>query len=95
MVFGSASSAGLFDRLAKVVLHIVLVKSGMPRRCVVQHLDDVCSALPWGTGRALRFYNTFKNVSDSLGVKLAPPGTGTKNLDPFSKVLFWESSMTQ
>ena len=28
----TSSSAGLFDRLAKVVLHIVLVKSGMPKR---------------------------------------------------------------
>ena len=49
LVFGSVSSAGLFDRLAKVVLHFVLVKSGMPRRSIVQHLDDVCSASPWET----------------------------------------------
>ena len=50
LVFGAASSAGLFDRLAKVVLHIVLVKSGMPQRCVIQHLDDVCTASPLGRG---------------------------------------------
>ena len=49
---------------------------------MVQHLDDVCSASPWGTGRALKFYNTFKNVSDLLGVKLAPPGDRDKEFGP-------------
>ena len=76
-MFGS-SSAGLFDRLAKVVLHIVLAKSGMPRICAIQHLDDVCTGLPWGTGRALNFYNTFKKTSEKLGIKLAPPGEKDK-----------------
>ena len=69
MVFGASSSAGLFDRLAKVVLHIVLVKSGMPKRCVIQHLDDVCSASPRGSTRARRFYDTFKSICKVLGVQ--------------------------
>ena len=82
LVFGASSSAGLFDRLAKVVLHIVLAKSNMPRRCVIQHLDDVCSVSPWGTGRALNFYNGFKSVCEDLGVKLAPPGDKDKEFGP-------------
>ena len=60
----------------------MLVKSCMPWRCVVQHLDDMCSALPLGTGRALTFYNTFKNVRDLLGVKLAPLGDRDKEFGP-------------
>ena len=37
LIFGCASSAGLFDRLAKVVLHIVLQKANFPCNMVVQH----------------------------------------------------------
>ena len=51
----------------------------------MQHLDDVCSASPWGTGRALTFYNTFKEVSDTLGVKLAPPGDKDKEFGPYQQ----------
>ena len=45
----------------------------------------MCSASPWETGRALTFYNTFKDVSDSLGVKLAPPGDRDKEFEPSQK----------
>ena len=80
--FGVSSSAGLFDKLAKVILHIVMVKSKMPQRSVIQHLDDVCSASPWGSGRALNFYNKFKEVSNDPGVQLAPPGDKDKEFGP-------------
>ena len=87
MVFGASSSAGLFDRLAKVVLHIVLVKSGMPKRSVIQHLDDVCSASPRDSTRAMKFYNTFKSTCELLGVKLAPEGDKDKEFGPTTKGL--------
>ena len=82
LVFGASSSAGLFDRLAKIVLHIVLARSGMPRRCVIQHLDDVCSASPRSSDRAPIFYNTFKSACRDLGVKLAPEGDRDKEFGP-------------
>ena len=85
LVFGASSSAGLFDRLAKIVLHIVLGISNMPRRCVIQHLDDVCSASPSGTNRASKFYNTFKEVCREIGVKLAPEGDPDKEFGPTTK----------
>ena len=87
MVFGASSSAGLFDRLAKVVLHIVLVKSGMPRRSVIQHLDDVCSASPRGSSRAKKFYDSFKSICKDLGVQLAPEGDKDKEFGPTTKGL--------
>ena len=82
LVFGAASSAGLYDRLAKIVLHIVLAKSGMPGRCVIQHLDDVCSASPGSSDRASVFYNTFRSTCEELGVKLAPEGDKDKEFGP-------------
>ena len=65
-----------------MVLHIMLTKSGMSRRCAIQHRDDVCTASPWGTGIALTFHNTFKDTSEKLGVKLAPPGDKDKRFEP-------------
>ena len=87
MVFGASSSAGLFDRLAKVILHIVLTKSGMPRRSVIQHLDDVCSASPRGSSRAKDFYDSFKTICKDLGVQLAPEGDKDKEFGPTTKGL--------
>ena len=73
LVFGAVSSPGIYDRLAKVVLHIVLQKSQMPARCVIQHLDDVCSASPAGSGMANRFYDCHQEVCYKIGVKLTSP----------------------
>ena len=41
LVFGSASSAGIFDSLAKIVLFIVIKKADFPQDMVIQHLDDI------------------------------------------------------
>ena len=82
LVFGAKSAAGLFDRLAKLILHIVLWKCQMPARAVLQHLDDVCSASPAGSGRALRFHTCYQQVCTDLGVKLAPSGDPDKEFGP-------------
>ena len=82
MVFGAKSSAGIYDRLAKLILWIVLHRSGMPRRSVIQHLDDVCSASPANSGRAQMFHTTYKEVCKELGVKLAPEGDKDKEFGP-------------
>jgi hypothetical protein len=71
LIFGAISSPGIFDRLAKLVLYIALVQADMPARCVIQHLDDVCSASPAGSGRAARFFNNYREVCEVIGVKLA------------------------
>ena len=82
LVFGAKSAAGLFDRLAKLILHIVQWKCKMPARAVIQHLDDVCSASPAGSGRALVFHTCYEQVCEELGVKLAPPGDPDKAFGP-------------
>ena len=54
----------------------------MPARAVIQHLDDICSASPAGSGRAQVFYNCYKQVCEELGVKLAPAGDPDKEFGP-------------
>ena len=48
LVFGAASSPGIYDRLAKVVLDLAVKLSGFPRNMVCQYLDDVCAAMRVG-----------------------------------------------
>ena len=82
LVFGAVSAAGIFDRLAKLVLHLARVRAGMPARSVIQHLDDVCSASPAGSGRAHRFYNAYSDVCEEIGVKLASDEDPDKAFPP-------------
>jgi hypothetical protein len=72
LVFGAVSSAGLYDRLAKVVLDFVIRQSKFPADMVIQYLDDVCAAAPAGCPSLRMFEQAYKAVAADLGVKLAP-----------------------
>ena len=82
LVFGSSSSPGLYDRLAKLVLWIIVVKSSMPRRCITQHVDDVCGASPQGNNACARFFNTYREVCADIGVELASTDDPDKAFAP-------------
>jgi hypothetical protein len=70
LVFGGASSVGLYDRLAKVFLYIAVELSGMPRSQVEQIIDDVVAA---GTyDQVVGFYSKYREVAEHCGVRLAP-----------------------
>jgi hypothetical protein len=71
LVFGSASSAGIFDDAAKTVLSIVCHVAAFPRRAVCQHLDDACAA-HLHKHRIVQFDKAFEEVAAQVGVKLAP-----------------------
>ena len=82
LVFGGVSSAGLFDRLAKLILWIALVHAHFPEHLVAQHLDDVCGASPKGTDSVDRFYKAYRDVCDAIGVDLADPSDPDKAFPP-------------
>ena len=85
LIFGCTSSAGLFDRLAKLVLHIVVVKSGIDRRQVIQFLDDCCAAAQKDSPVLDRFDKTFFEVAKELGIKLAPRSDPDKSFSPSTR----------
>lgn len=82
LIFGGVSSAGIFDRLAKVVLFIVLKKSGFRSDMVCQHLDDCCAAAPLNSNILETYDRTFTSVAQELGVKLAPRDDPEKSFGP-------------
>ena len=82
LVFGGVSSAGLYDRLAKVVLAIVIDRSGFDPSMVIQHLDDVCAAAPGDSDLLFKFDAEFLNTAEHLGIKLAPRDDPKKSFGP-------------
>ena len=98
LVFGAASSPGIYDRAAKVVLDIVLAASKFPREMVCQYLDDVCAAVPCGSVALDKFRAAYKEVAANVGVQLAPeddpdkafpPGTSGTVLGVFYDTISW------
>ena len=71
LVFGGVSSAGIYDRVAKVVLHVAMQLSGMPPHLVCQYLDDVVGISPAGSGQTQRFDKTYQQVCQAVGIELA------------------------
>jgi len=83
LIFGSASSAGIFDDAAKLVLDLVCRQAGFPKHMVCQHLDDVCAAAAEGDGDRIRkFDGVFQQVAAYLGVELAPREDPEKSFAP-------------
>jgi hypothetical protein len=55
LIFGAASSAGIFDATAKVILRVVCSLAAFPRDQVCQHLDDICAAAAQGSDSLHKF----------------------------------------
>jgi len=86
LVFGGASSCGIYDRLAKLVLEIALKNAGFPASMVCQYLDDLCAAASKDEReRLLNFFDTYGKVAQHLGVKLAPTDDPEKAFLPTTR----------
>ena len=82
LVFGARSSAGIYDRLAKFVLKLVLALSKYPRELVCQYLDDVCAACPAGSDALYTLESVYRAVAAEIGVQLASPEDPDKCFSP-------------
>ena len=82
LVFGSISSVGIYDRTAKLVLWIVIARSGIPSSLVSQHLDDCCAAAPKDDDVIYSFDNEYQAVCHELGISLAPRDNPEKSFAP-------------
>jgi len=82
LVFGAVSSAGIYDRLAKVVLEVVTRIAAFPQQHVCQYLDDVCAAAPGGSSSLHRLETVYRAVAADIGVRLAPTTDPDKAFSP-------------
>ena len=81
LIFGSASSAGIFDDLAKVLLDLVCRAAKFPIHMTCQHLDDICAASA-SFGQLAEFDKTFTDLAKLVGVSLAPRDNPDKSFAP-------------
>ena len=72
LVFGAASSPGIYDRVAKMVLQVALRLANFPADLVCQHLDDVCAAGAADGEGIRRFEDRYRALAADIGVRLAP-----------------------
>jgi hypothetical protein len=82
LIFGCASSAGIFDDGAKVVLDLVCRRAQFPKEFVCQHLDDACAAAAHESDAVHRFDAAFMEIASYVGVKLAPRDDPDKSFGP-------------
>jgi len=71
LIFGSASSAGIFDDGAKLFVDLCCRQARFPKSMICQHLDDICGAASAGSTDLHRLEEVFINTAEYIGVKLA------------------------
>ena len=82
LIFGCSSSAGIFDKVAKLVLFIVIKRAEFNPKNVIQHLDDVVAADTADSTKIEEFDKTFAEVAQELGIRLAPRDDKDKAFGP-------------
>jgi hypothetical protein len=82
LVFGCRSSAGLFDRLCKLVLALALLYTKFPNDQAIQYLDDICAAAQEGSTELDDLEAGFRKIADHLGVLLASTSDPDKAFSP-------------
>ena len=82
LVFGNVSSVGLYDRGAKIIIQIALAKANFRSFLSIQHLDDLCAVGKEDDNSVERFYKTYREVCETIGVKLAEDDDPEKSFSP-------------
>ena len=85
LIFGTASSVGIYNRLAKVILDLVLRHAKFPAQWVCQHLDDVCAAAPAGSSALAELDRAYAQIATQVGISLASRNDPDKSFAPCQK----------
>lgn len=83
LVFGGASSAGIYDRPGKVLRDLVIRMASFPKDMTCQHLDDTVAAAGADSRQLLERYDrAYFQLAEAIGVKLAPRDDPDKSFGP-------------
>lgn len=87
LMFGSRSSPGIFDELAKVFLWCCMRLAGMPVYAVEQHIDDVLGiGLPGEESLVWKFHKIYKEEAKKVGIVLDESVNAEKQQNPTETV---------
>ena len=79
LTFGCGSSPGLYTVVSSVVKEAAIAREGLLSKDTYQVLDDCGMIGDWDD--VSRFYNTYNDIGDFIGVKMAPRGDPDKSFE--------------
>ena len=82
LTFGCGTSPTHFNLIAKLLINLAELRSGMDPRLNCQQLDDNCSAGPEGSHLLRRYRKHYREIAGEIGVKLAPEDDPSKAFPP-------------
>ena len=88
LMFGTRSSPGIFDELAKVFLWCCRSLAGLPKYAVEQHIDDVLGVgLAGSHSKIWKFHQIYLEEAKKLGIMLDDSGNQEKQQEPSNTVV--------
>jgi hypothetical protein len=88
LMFGTRSSPGIFDELAKAFLWCTRELAGMPRYAIQQHIDDVLGVrIPGDNSPVWLFHRTYLEEALKVGIRLDQSRSKEKQQEPGTSVV--------
>ena len=81
-MFGTVSSAGIFDRFNKLLVILAVKISEIEKEKVVRYLDDTFGVESRFGSKLGRFYRTYLGLCEMIGVKMDKSGNPNKAQAP-------------
>ena len=82
LTFGCGTSPTHYNIMAKLLIQLAELKSGMDPRLNCQQLDDNCTAGPEGSSILRRYRKHYRDIAEEIGVRLAPEDDPSKAFPP-------------
>ena len=82
LTFGGCNSPTLYNMVARLLIELAALESGMDTRHSVQQLDDNCSTASVGSRILWRYLKSYRGLADELGIRLAPEDDPAKAFPP-------------
>ena len=82
LTFGGCNSPTLFNMVARMLIELACLDSGMDSRHSVQQLDDNCAVASSGSKMLWSYLKSYRSLAEELGIRLAPEDDPSKAFPP-------------
>ena len=85
LTFGRVNSPTLYNMVAKLLINLAEIMSGMDPRHNCQQLDDNCTACTRGSQKMRKYLECYRKIAKEIGVELASEDDPSKAFPPKQK----------
>ena len=82
LTFGGCNSPTFYNMVAKLLIELAALESGLDLRHSCQQLDDNCITDTAGSSRLWKYLKSYKAIAGEIGVRLAPEDDPSKAFPP-------------